>query len=344
VFRLSPFTGRSQALATFGNGQADLVWENTVTGERGIWILNKGVLSSIISLPTVPTYWHIAGAGDFLGNGQADLVWENTVTGERGIWILNKGVLSSIINLPTVATEWRIAGTADFLGTGQADLVWENTVTGQRSIWIMKNGAPTSTIDLGIVPTVWQISGASSPVAAVAYPLKTSSVGRYLVDQNNVPFMIVGDSPQSLIVNLSEADAAAYFADRMAAGFNSVWINLLCNTYTGGNPNGTTFDGIAPFTTAGDLSTPNPAYFQRVDDMINLAERYGLTVFLDPIETGGWLATLENNGPTKDFNYGVYLGNRYKNFPNIVWLHGNDFQTWGTASNDAVVRAVANGI
>jgi hypothetical protein len=44
--------------------------------------------------------------------------------------------------------------------------------------------------------------------------------------------------------------------------------DLLCNTYTGGNPNGTTFDGIAPFTTAGDLSTPNPA-FQRVDDMIN---------------------------------------------------------------------------
>ena len=36
-------------------------------------------------------------------------------------------------------------------------------------------------------------------VAGVAYPLKLSSNRRYLVDQNNRPFMIVGDSPQSMI-------------------------------------------------------------------------------------------------------------------------------------------------
>ena len=29
------------------------------------------------------------------------------------------------------------------------------------------------------------------------YPLKASANNRYLVDQNNVPFMIVGDSPTS---------------------------------------------------------------------------------------------------------------------------------------------------
>jgi chitodextrinase len=156
--------------------------------------------------------------------------------------------------------------------------------------------------------------------------------------------MIVGDSPQSLIVNLSEAQAATYFADRKAMGFNAVWINLLCNAYTGGNTNGTTFDGIAPFTTPGRLSKPNPAYFQRVDDMVNLAAQYGLTVFLDPIETGGWLSTLQKNGAKADYNYGVYIGSRYKNFANIVWMHGNDFQSWSNASDDALVQAVANGV
>ena len=91
-----------------GDGQADLVWEDTTTGACGIWILNKGQLASIISLPSVPTEWRIAGVADFLGTGQADLVWENTTTGERGIWIMQNGVFAYSIGLPTVPTEWQI--------------------------------------------------------------------------------------------------------------------------------------------------------------------------------------------------------------------------------------------
>jgi len=50
------------------------------------------------------------------------------------------------------------------------------------------------------------------------------------------------------------------------------------------------------------------------------------------------------NGVTKCRNYGRYLGNRYKSFDNIVWLSGNDFQTWSNAANDTVATAVALGI
>ena len=42
--------------------------------------------------------------------------------------------------------------------------------------------------------------------------------------------------------------------------------------------------------------------------------------------------------------YGRYLGNRYKDFPNIIWLSGNDFQQWKVATNDAVMTAIALGI
>jgi uncharacterized protein DUF4038/collagenase-like protein with putative collagen-binding domain len=177
-----------------------------------------------------------------------------------------------------------------------------------------------------------------------AHPLKADPTGRYLIDQNNVPFMMIGDSPQSLIGDVSLADAAIYFANRKANGFNTVWINLLCRAYTHCSANGTTFDGIAPFTTAGNLSTPNEAYFQRVDAMINLAAQYDLLVLLDPIETGGWLPTLRSNGLTKARAYGQYLGTRYRSFDNIIWMSGNDFQSWRTSSDDALVLAVANGI
>ncbi|HYY28843.1 MAG TPA: protease pro-enzyme activation domain-containing protein, partial [Chthoniobacterales bacterium] len=69
-----------------GDGQADIVFENTITGQRGYWALNNGQYAFGVYLPTVSTQWHIAGVGDFLGNGQSDLVWENLATGECGIW------------------------------------------------------------------------------------------------------------------------------------------------------------------------------------------------------------------------------------------------------------------
>jgi Protein of unknown function (DUF4038)/Putative collagen-binding domain of a collagenase len=176
------------------------------------------------------------------------------------------------------------------------------------------------------------------------YPLKVSSNGRYLVDQRNVPFLIVGDSPQAMIGNLSVKDAATYVVNRKAAGFNALWVNLLCVKYTGCRDDGTTFDGIKPFRTPGDLSTPNPAYFARADAMIRLAAKAGILVVLDPIETGGWLGILRKNGIAKARAYGRFLGKRYRGFGNIIWMSGNDFQTWRNASDDAVVLAVAKGI
>jgi Protein of unknown function (DUF4038)/Putative collagen-binding domain of a collagenase len=179
---------------------------------------------------------------------------------------------------------------------------------------------------------------------APAFPLKVGPTGRYLVDRNGRPFLIVGDSPQALIGDVSEPEAGRFFADRAAAGFNAVWVNLLCDDYTGCRADGATFDGIAPFTRSGNLATPNPAYFARADGMVRLAAQHGLAVFLDPIETGGWLNVLRRNGVTKAFAYGRYLGRRYRRFSNIVWLNGNDFQTWRQAGDDALVLAVAKGI
>ena len=179
------------------------------------------------------------------------------------------------------------------------------------------------------------------------YPLKSEPGQRYLVDQRNVPFMVVGDSPQALTVNLSVADAEKFLADRRAAGYNAMWVNLLCIVCTslaGGRTDGTTYDGISPFAIPGDLSTPNDAYFRRVDHMIGLARNYGIVLFLNPIETAGWLEILRQNSVEKSYGYGRYLGMRYGRFPNIVWFHGNDFQTWRHRSDTELVQAVARGI
>lgn len=188
-----------------------------------------------------------------------------------------------------------------------------------------------------------------------AYPVKVSANGRYLVDQNNTPFLIAGDSPQGLIYRLTEAQAEDYFADRRAHGFNTAgWVDVLVagrdfpkNIYAA------TVDGIRPFTgflqgrtdwRYYDLRKPNEAYFTRLDHIVEIAAKHGILVFLDPIETAGWLTTLRNNGSASDFAYGQYLGNRYKKFPNIAWINGNDFSSWKNPGDDALVRAVARGI
>jgi Protein of unknown function (DUF4038)/Putative collagen-binding domain of a collagenase len=189
------------------------------------------------------------------------------------------------------------------------------------------------------------VSGAFAGDAdAYAFPLKVSADHRYLVDQNNAPFMIAGDAPQAMVGNLSPASAGFFMANRAKYGVNTLWVNLLCDSYTACNSDGTTFDGIAPFTTPGDLSTPNPKYFDRAAKMVNLAAGHGMVLLLDPIETGGWLGVLQANGVTKARDYGRFLGSRFHGYTNIIWLSGNDFQSWMTPADDAVVSAVAKGI
>jgi hypothetical protein len=135
-----------------------------------------------------------------------------------------------------------------------------------------------------------------------------------------------------------------YFADRARSGFNTMWVDILCGPYTGGRTDYSTYDGIVPFTTPGDLSTPNPKYFARVDAMVQLAEQHGMTLLLEPAETGSFRSLLQANGQPKDFAYGAYIGARYKDFPNIIWLSGNDYQTDQWATFDAYTTALARGL
>ena len=179
-----------------------------------------------------------------------------------------------------------------------------------------------------LLPCLIIPAAAASPV----YPVKISASGRSLVDQNNAPFLMTGDSPQAILVNLSVADAAYFLADRATNGFNTIWVNLLCNDHNGGQADGSLLDGTLPFTTiipgttSYDLTTPNEAYFARVDQIVGMAATNGIQVMLDPCEHNGWLTTMLDNGAINCRAYGQYLGNRYKNFPNIIWMSGNDFQ------------------
>ncbi|MGB2589416.1 MAG: DUF4038 domain-containing protein [Candidatus Acidiferrum sp.] len=171
----------------------------------------------------------------------------------------------------------------------------------------------------------------SSTAANYVFPLKASKNGRYLVDQNNKAFRIQGDSAQSLIANLSYAEAQLYLSDRQAKGFNTININLLEHKFAVHAP--ANRNGDQPFTTPGDFSKPNEAYFAFADSIVDLAASKGLLVSLAPVYLGvnggdeGWWSVLTNrvNSQTVCYNFGLYIGNRYKDRKNILWVIGGDF-------------------
>lgn len=179
------------------------------------------------------------------------------------------------------------------------------------------------------------------------YPIQVSGNGRYLMDQNDVPFLLNCDSARSAMTMLTAAQMDTYLANRATRKFNAVMVDVLCSTATHGNADGSTYDGILPFTSGTgpstyDLTTPNNNYFNRLDLFISKAADNGLLVVLEVLELISWLITAQNNSLQDCFDYGAYVGNRYTDTPNVMWLHGNDFQTYTTqADNDKVVQVMA---
>ncbi|MGD0223294.1 MAG: DUF4038 domain-containing protein [Terriglobia bacterium] len=159
--------------------------------------------------------------------------------------------------------------------------------------------------------------------------LKVSGNGRYLVDQKGNPFLVVGDSPWSLIVQLNEKDRETYLADRQKRGFNSLIVNLLEHKFTTRAPN--TLTGLAPFKTPGDFSTPNDAYFDFAHQVVEQAGEHGMVVWLAPAYLGygggdeGFFREIKAGGREKLRAYGTYIGKRFKDLPNIVWILGGDY-------------------
>jgi hypothetical protein len=135
------------------DGTADLLWTNTSTGERYLWLMKSGALNSSVFLGVVGTAW-LPAVGDFNGDGKADILWTNTSTGERYLWLMNGGTITSSVFLGLVGTAWSPA-VGDFNGDGKADILWTNTSTGERYVWLMNGGTITSSVFVGLVGTAW---------------------------------------------------------------------------------------------------------------------------------------------------------------------------------------------
>ncbi|HWZ95083.1 MAG TPA: glycosyl hydrolase family 18 protein, partial [Opitutaceae bacterium] len=144
------------------NGNSDLIWQNTVSGQIAIWLMNGTAYSSSVTLGSVTTDWKLVGTGKFGGTAQPDLIWQNKTNGQRAIWMMNGTTYVSVVSLGTVTTDWNLVGAADFLQNGNSDLIWQNTANGECALWMMNGTTETSTVNLGIVTSNWRLAGAGN--------------------------------------------------------------------------------------------------------------------------------------------------------------------------------------
>ena len=172
-------------------------------------------------------------------------------------------------------------------------------------------------------------AGVTVSLSGATFPLHVEAGKHYLVDARGRPFLMHGDAAWSLLVQLTHEDAAAYLEDRRQKGFNTVIVELIEHFFGDHAPNNVY--GDPPFLVPGDFTTPNEAYFAHAADVINLAAQKGMLVLLFSDYIGyagtqeGWWNEMVANGPAKLTIYGTYIANRFRQYDNIIWVHGADF-------------------
>ena len=177
----------------------------------------------------------------------------------------------------------------------------------------------------------------------VKFPLKTSVNGRYLADQNDVPFPVLGRTSWC-VISQPEADYKYYLDNTLSHGYNSIEMSVICHWPQSNYPpfngrgdlpfrkslDGSPWNGYLGYSDmknkAADFTTPDENYWRYVDDLLEYCESKGILVFIFPAYLGayqtkeGWLNELMANGPDRIFAYGKWIAGRYKNRKNLVWM------------------------
>jgi hypothetical protein len=174
--------------------------------------------------------------------------------------------------------------------------------------------------------------------------LRVSANKRFLVYENGKPFFYLGDTAWELFHRLSLEEAGLYMDDRKSKGFTVIQACVLAELDGLHTPNAYQHTPLQN----DDPTKPNEAYFRDVDKFLNLATSKGLYVGLLP--TWGDKVFKNNWGKGPEiFNaknarvYGKYLGTRYKDQQNIIWILGGD-RNPRDSGDVAIWRAMAEGI
>ncbi len=178
----------------------------------------------------------------------------------------------------------------------------------------------------------------------VAQRLHVSDDGHRLVREDGTVFFYMGDTAWELFHRCTRKEAEMYLNDRKAKGFNVIQAVVLAELDGLNTPNA---EGHKPLIN-NDPLRPDETYFQDVDWVVQKAEELGIYMALLPTWGDKWnkkwgVGPVIFDTPEKAEAYGKWVGHRYRDQPNIIWVLGGD-RNPGKPLHYEVVRAMARGL
>ena len=164
--------------------------------------------------------------------------------------------------------------------------------------------------------------------SAGTFPLKVSSNGRYLEQQDGTPFPVVGEAAWSAIVQWTLSEAQQYLDDRAAKGFNSILVELVEHFFSTNAPNNIAND--PPFTGTAFQSAANQDYIDHAISVIEYALGLGMVVQVSSCYTGfsgsdeGWDTEILAATDSQMYGWGAYVGALLAPYDGIVHVIGGD--------------------
>jgi hypothetical protein len=172
-----------------------------------------------------------------------------------------------------------------------------------------------------------------------------SANGHFLQHEDGTPFFWLGDTGWELFHRLNREETELYLENRRKKGFTLIQAVILAE-----------FNGLKKPDQYGqtpliglDPDHPNETYFRWVDTVIRMAAGKNLMMGLLPT-WGDKVTLMWGEGPVifnveNAYRYGLWLGKRYKDFSNIVWILGGDRPPMNDSMDwRPVWRAMAKGI
>lgn len=102
----------SLAADLFNDGNSELVWRNSTTGDVTVWYMNGAIYTGQWDYiaQNVPLEWSLVGVADINRDSSPDLLWQNTRTGDVTVWYMSGANYTGPWDYIAhgVPTEWRI--------------------------------------------------------------------------------------------------------------------------------------------------------------------------------------------------------------------------------------------
>ena len=165
--------------------------------------------------------------------------------------------------------------------------------------------------------------------------LKVSENKRFLVHEDGTPFFWLGNTAWLISERLDRDEVEFYLTREREAGYNVEQIQVLnaIPTYNkyGHQANDASFN-FAKYTVPGIYG-----YWDHLDYIVDFAASQGIYIAMDCI----WGSQISMMDAQKAAMLGKFLGERYRNKPNIIWMIGGDIMgDKGMSSWDALARAI----